>query len=291
MAAIGEGTLLVDAVSQWISADISISETYQEIAMDFALALGGLAIIEEETTFQVSYPLDDDVQMVLDNLKTFLKDLDPDAQISEAIVDRENWNKNWQAYFKPTEITKQLIILPEWEDPAAFPHRFITRIRPAMAFGTGTHETTQLCLQILEESIAGQESVLDVGTGSGILGITALHLGASHVDAIENDPFTRANIQDNLELNDIGSGFELQISEKPDLHLPYDLLVVNIIRARLFPILPDYFKAVRPGGKVIVSGLLASEDLETRALLASSSWKIIKPYVKNEWIAYLCEVK
>ncbi len=281
----------MDLVSQWISADISISENQREIAMDFALALGGLAIVEKENSFQVSYPLNDDVQMILSDLKAFLKDLDPEATISQDIVNRENWNKNWQAYFKPTEITKQLIVLPEWEDPATFSHEIKTRIRPAMAFGTGTHETTQLCLQILELSIKGQERILDVGTGSGILGIAALQLGAAQVDAIENDPFTRENVEANLSLNGISSGFNLQITEKPTLNPPYDLMVVNIIRSRLFPILPQYFNTVRSGGQVLVSGLLVTEDTETRDLLANSPWKIIKPYIKNEWIAYLCEVK
>jgi len=144
---------------------------------------------------------------------------------------------------------------------------------------------------MLQASINGQESVLDIGTGSGILGITALHLGAARVDALDNDPFTEENIRENLELNGIQSGFNLQITEAPILKTPYDLLVVNIIRARLFPILPEYFQVVRSGGKAIVSGLLATEDEETRALIATSPWKIIKPFSKNEWIAYLCEVK
>ena len=280
----------MDTVSQWISADIKIVEQHREVAIDYALALGGLAIVEQDDLFQVSYPLDDDVQLVLNELKIFIRDLDHESTITQDVVDRENWNKNWQAYFKPTEITNQLIILPEWEDPAGFPHKTKTRIRPAMAFGTGTHETTQLCLQILDGCIEGGESVLDVGTGSGILGITALLKGASSVEGIENDPFTEENIRDNLEINGVSQGFTLQISEQPKLSSPYDILVVNIIRARLFPILPDYFNAVRPGGKVIVSGLLGTEDTETRELLSSAPWTIVKTYTKNEWIAYLCEV-
>ncbi len=281
---------MIESVSQWISADIRIANQHREIAIDFAMALGGLAIVEKDDIIQVSYPLDDKVQVILEKLNSFLKDLDKEATMNQAVVDRENWNKNWQAYFKPTEITERVIILPEWEDPSAFPHPVKTRIRPAMAFGTGTHETTQLCLQILDDCIKGQERVLDIGTGSGILGITALHRGASEVDGIENDPFTKDNIKENLELNGISSGFNIQINEEPVLNTPYDLMVVNIIRARLFPILPKFFDSVRTGGKVIVSGLLATEDLETRELLDNSPWKIIKNYTKNEWIAYLCEV-
>lgn len=281
---------MIDTATQWVSADIRIASEFREVAIDFALALGGLAIVEKDDLFQVSYPLDHETERILDELKTYILDLDGTASLSQNIVDRENWNKNWQAYFKPTPITEQLIILPEWEEPEQFPQAVKTRIRPAMAFGTGTHETTQLCLEILDNLIAGGERVLDIGTGSGILGITALLKGALEVDGIENDPFTEENIRDNLELNGIHSGFNIQISETPILNDPYDVLVINIIRARLYPILPDYFTSVRRGGSAIISGLLQEEDSETRKLLALSPWEIVKTYTKNEWIAYLCEV-
>lgn len=282
---------MIENTSQWVSADIRIADHHREIAIDFAMAIGGLAIVEKDEVFQVSYPLDNETQLILDELKSFILDLDHSASISQDVVDWENWNKNWQAYFKPTPITDHLIILPEWEAPEHFTHATKTRIRPAMAFGTGTHETTQLCLEILDELIQGGERVLDVGTGSGILGITALLKGAAEVDGLENDPFTEENIQDNLKLNGIESGFNIQISENPELNAPYDIIVANIIRARLFPILPDYFNSVRKSGKVIVSGLLLVEDQETRELLALSPWEVVKTFTKNEWIAYLCEAK
>jgi len=282
---------LKQEISEWVSVDIMIADKYKEIAMDFAMANGGLAIVENDDHFQVSYPFDDEIQTSLKELKTFLMDLDPSVSVKEKSVFRENWNKEWQNYFKPTEISPDLVVLPEWENPNDFSHKIKTRIKPAMAFGTGTHETTQLCLQILEEYIQGNEKVLDVGTGSGILGITALHLGASQVDAIENDSLTEENISDNLLLNEISNGFDLQITESPILNNPYDLMVINIIRARLFPILPNYFDSVISGGKAIVSGLLVEEDSDTRALLANSPWTIKKTFTKNEWIAYLCEVK
>lgn len=276
--------------SRWISADISIEDQHRDIAMDFAMALGGLAVVERDDVFQVSYDLNKDTQQLLGELKAFLQDLDPDSSLSQSVVDRENWNKNWQAFFKPTVITKDLIILPEWESPKNFPQAIKTRIRPAMAFGTGTHETTKLCLEILDVQIQGGERVLDVGTGSGILGITALLKGAAEVDALENDPLCEENVQDNLALNGIHSGFHLQMTETPVLDADHDLMVVNIIKARLFPILPDYFNAICQGGRVIISGLLEAEDAETRELLAKSPWQVLKTYTKNEWIAYLCEV-
>jgi ribosomal protein L11 methyltransferase len=259
--------------------------------MDFALALGGLAIVEQEDYFQVSYPLDRSTEQILEELKNFIRDLDSGAGLTREQVSRENWNRNWEAYFRPVEISPDMLVLPEWEDPAAFPHTLKIRIRPAMAFGTGTHETTRLCLRLLRENLHGQERVLDIGTGSGILGIAALQLGASTVDALENDPFTEENIRDNLELNNITRGFHLQITETPELSPPYDLLMVNMIRSRLFPLLPDYFQTVAGNGCIIIAGLLAAEDAELRQLLNRSPWEIQQHLIMNDWIAYLCTVK
>ncbi len=278
-------------VSQWISVNVKIAEQYSEVAMDYALSVGGMAVVENEDEFQVSYPLNDSTQSSLHELKDFLMDLDPEVSIREELVQRENWNKRWQSFFRPTVISEQIIVLPEWEKPEKFPHPIKTRIRPAMAFGTGTHETTQLCLEMLEKSIQANDRVLDVGTGSGILGITALHLGAAQVDAIENDPLAEENIQDNLKLNEINRGFQLQISDEPSLAAPYDLMVVNIIKAKLFPVLPEYFHSVRVGGRVIVSGLLSTEEQELKDLLKESPWSIISTHTKKEWIAFLCEVE
>ena len=90
---------MIEPTSQWVSADIRIVDQHREIAIDFAMALGGLAIVEKDDVFQVSYPLDNETQLILDELKTFIIDLDQAASISQDVVDRENWNKNWQAFF------------------------------------------------------------------------------------------------------------------------------------------------------------------------------------------------
>ncbi len=291
MAEDQEWNRLRNNMTKWLSVDVRITEKYRDIAMDFALSIGGLAIVESKSTFQVSYSHDESGQLALKELGVFLKELDPESSAETTVVKRTNWNKEWQSYFNPSEISEELIILPEWENPDEFTHRVKTRIRPAMAFGTGTHETTQLCLQLLEKVTSHGDHVLDIGTGSGILGITALHLGAAHIDAIENDPLVEENVQDNLALNEIPGGFNLQISETPKLNAPYDLMVVNIIRAKLFPILPNYFNSVKESGKVIISGLLEVEDAELRSLLSQSPWNILDSYTNNEWIAYLCEVK
>lgn len=280
-----------DPVTKWISVDARISEAFLELAVDQAMALGGSAVLEKESAFQVSYPDDPSGQATVTELMKYLTELDPQAEITKTIVERENWNREWQKFFKPVAISDRLVVLPEWEDPSDFDHDIITRIRPAMAFGTGTHETTQLCLKILEQAVHKDDTVLDLGTGSGILGITALHLGASHVDGVDIDPLTAENARENLELNGVVDKFDLQISETPDLSGKYDLMVINMVRARMFPVLPDHFQRVRQGGTIVLSGLLIEEEQNLRELLESSSWKIIDKLTLNEWIAFKCTVE
>jgi ribosomal protein L11 methyltransferase len=224
-------------------------------------------------------------------LEDYLKSKHPGAQVRKTIVERENWNQEWQNFFKPVIISDKTVVLPEWENPTAFDQAIQTRIRPAMAFGTGTHETTQLCLKLLESAVKNGDVILDLGTGSGILGITALHLGASHVDGIDNDANVAENTLDNIKLNQVEDKFRLLISENPQLSSTYDLLLVNMIKARLLPILPRYFEQVNRGGIVIVSGLLQSEDEEFRAIISGSSWIITDKIKMNEWIAYRCDVE
>lgn len=276
---------------QWITLDVTISDTVKDIAMNHAGSLGDGAVIEKDGEFQVSYADDAAGHAAIDQLNVFLREIDPEVLIRETVVQRENWNREWQAYFKPVIIGDSIVILPDWEQPDQFPQRVKTRIKPAMAFGTGTHETTQLCLELLDtlDSVSGK--VLDIGTGSGILGITALHLGTSQVDGIDIDPLVTENVLENIALNQVSGKFKLQISREPQLNRPYDMLLVNMIRSNLFPVLPTYFNSLVPGGTAIVSGLLKTEDKEFQDLLSNSSWTILRTLTKNEWIAYLCTVK
>lgn len=282
---------MINSDDRWITLDVKVSRNSQEIAMDHAMALGGTAIVEKDGKFQVSYPDDDPGRMALTELRTYLHTIDSDVSVNETIVQRENWNREWQKFFKPVSISETILILPEWENPDSFDQSIITRIRPAMAFGTGTHETTQLCLKLLGKSVKAGDSVLDLGTGSGILGITALHLGANHVDGIDIDPAVGENALENIELNGMIGKFDLQITEQPELNDPYDLLVVNMVRARLLPILPAYYGRVHPRGTVVISGLLGAEDEEFREFLQDSPLIVEEQIAMNEWNGYRCSIK
>lgn len=257
--------------------------------MDFVLSHGADSTLETDTGFQFSLACNGDLPGRESAILGFFADLRPPVEYNSEQVEWENWNAGWQQYFKPTPVGNRLLILPEWEK-SADETRLPLFIKPGMAFGTGTHETTQLCLELLEECIRGGEAVLDLGSGTGILGMAALLLGADHVDGVDNDEQITENLLENLQLNELTHDFNLQISTSPQLEGKYDLLVVNIIKRDLLPLLPEYFNAVKKDGTVIIGGLLREEDDELRTHLARGPWQIQTHKTKNEWIAYQCRV-
>lgn len=283
----------IQAVSReakfWINYDISLAEEFREIAADFVLGSGAEAVVETRDGIQFSIEETASSDAHTLDLIRFFQDLDPDFILQQARIPEENWNAGWQAYFRPTPVGQRILVLPEWAD-ANDDGRIPVRIHPGMAFGTGTHETTQLCLEFMEESISAQDRVLDLGTGSGILAIAALKLGASSVIGIDHDEQVLENLQKNLELNGIRSGFDAVITKNPPDLEELDYLVVNIIKRHLLPLLPQYFDSVKKGGTVVIGGLLKEEDPELRELLTNSPWSIMESRTKHEWIAYRCHV-
>jgi ribosomal protein L11 methyltransferase len=146
---------------------------------------------------------------------------------------QENWATAWKEYFQPVTIGRRIIVTPPWLEPEP-EGREIVIIDPAEAFGTGTHETTQGCLELLEAALerarpaGGRPSVLDVGCGSGILAIAAAALGAGHVRAVDNDPVAIASAQHNAELNGLADRVAFECRDIPDLTEPADILTANL---------------------------------------------------------------
>ncbi len=186
-----------------------------------------------------AYVPEDASQRVLGELKAYLAHLNevfPDASKPEwntSHLKTENWATAWQADFRPIEIGQELVITPPWIKPE--PHgRIIVVIEPAEAFGTGTHETTQGCLELLEEVIrecrdARQSfTVLDVGCGSGILAIAAAKLGAQGVRAIDNDPVAVESARKNATLNEVAAKISLECLSAQDVKSPADIVAANL---------------------------------------------------------------
>ncbi|MBN23340.1 MAG: 50S ribosomal protein L11 methyltransferase [Bdellovibrionaceae bacterium] len=192
----------------------------------------------------------------------------------------EDWNAEWKKSFKRFSLGKNWEVVPSWEKKKDSNKRTL-RILPGAGFGTGTHETTQLCLELMENlSWKGSPSVLDFGSGSGILSIAAALLGASSVLGVEIDSLAVDNAKENAELNGVESKVQF-ISSLEDQS--YDLVIANILRPVLIEFSDALIQRLRPGGRIILSGLIESDvkEIQSRYSALGVTWEAVSQ--KNEW--------
>jgi ribosomal protein L11 methyltransferase len=175
------------------------------------------------------------------------------------------WRDGWRAYFKPLRVGERLVVKPSWEAFEAGPDDLVLTLDPGQAFGTGTHESTQLILRTLPGCVAAGARVLDVGTGSGILAIASVLFGASHVDAIDNDPLAVTATRENAAANGVSDRIAASVDPLESLRSVYPLVLANIEARVLVPLAPVLSARVAPGGQLLMSGLLHADADRVRA--------------------------
>ena len=207
------------------------------------------------------------------------------ARIEYVIGDA--WRDAWRAYFKPLRVGERLVVRPSWEPYSPEPGDVVIMLDPGQAFGTGTHESTQLILAALPPQLAAATRVLDVGTGSGILAIACLLLGAQRVDALDNDPLAVSAAHANAEQN--GLAGRLIASETPLAALAgsYDLVLANIEARVLVPLAAELSARVAPSGQLLLSGLLHADADVVRAAYPDFA-ELLRP-TRGEWCALLLQ--
>ncbi|MGQ9828956.1 MAG: 50S ribosomal protein L11 methyltransferase, partial [Roseiflexus sp.] len=228
----------------------------------------------------------------------------PVGRLQVRQIEEEDWANTWKQYYTIQRIGERIIIVPSWLDYQPQPDDLVVCIDPGMAFGTGLHPTTRLCLFALEQYVTPGISALDLGCGSGILAITAARLGAARVLALDTDPIAVEATQSNAALNNVtdiviaahgslgrgatfghwlqptpgtsdqaastdGSSALLPVSLPPDVSRPFDLIVANIIARVLVAVAPDCVAVLRPGGILISSGIIAEREAEVVAAYAA----------------------
>lgn len=211
------------------------------------------------------------------------------GKVQVAYVEDSDWENNWRAFYKPIEAGQRLVVVPEWEEiPEG--SRVPLRLDPGLIFGTGSHATTRMCLAELENYAAGSR-VLDLGCGSGILGIGALVLGAVSCLGCDIDPKAPDVVLSNAALNGIGSD-RLQaragdiISDgglRAEFGGGYDLVLANIVSDVIIPLSPFVPGFMAPGGVFITSGIIEGRQDEVRAAMEAAGLKITKHCCQEEW--------
>lgn len=201
----------------------------------------------------------------------------------------QNWRESWKASFKPIDISGRFAILPPWENPADFPQQHKIIIDPGMAFGTGQHETTRLCLELLLEQKGVPEKVLDVGTGSGILAIAASMLGSKFIIGNDIDENSVHIAQVNAKDNGIHDARFVSTAIDEISETDFDLVFANIQLRPLTKIFGDIVGHTRHGGTIIVSGILTTEIDDFRALVERSGSIVKKVVTLGHWSGIVCE--
>ena len=199
----------------------------------------------------------------------------------------QDWATAWQQYYKPVRVGKHLVVCPSWENYTAVDGEIILELDPGMAFGCGTHATTSMCLELLEEYITPEALVYDVGAGTGILSIAAALLGASLVYAVDNDPVAVRTAQENAERNRVAERIAVFRG-----HLlnnasggRADLITANIIADVIIDLAPSAYKSLKQGGRLIASGIILERLPEVRKALEKAGLIYEKELTEGEWVA------
>ena len=206
--------------------------------------------------------------------------------ISSNEVVEKDWAEYWKRFYKPFRIGTSLVVQPTWEEYAAQPGDVVIHLDPGLAFGTGTHETTALCAELIEKHYAGG-TVLDVGTGSGILAIAAAKLGAEDVLAIDIDPLAVRTAQENVDKNGLGERVTVRLGDLLEGAIgPYEFAVANILADVIIMLSDPLRQALKAGGIFVCSGIIRDREEDVRRALLQNNYEIIDTRHRGEWVAF-----
>ena len=212
----------------------------------------------------------------------------PEARLRVAtkLVPSEDWEHSWKKYWHALEVGERLVIKPSWEDWTGDPDKLVIALDPAQAFGTGTHPTTQLCLRALEDAVPNYDAplVFDVGTGSGILAIAAVLLGARHVEACDIDPVSVAATIENATRNKVEDKIHVLPGGVEVIDGEADVVVANILAEVIAPIAPDLAARTKPGGAVLASGIIRARQAMVEEAFEAAGLVVMRVEHQGEWV-------
>ena len=207
--------------------------------------------------------------------------------VRTAGVAQEDWQNGWRKYYHPMEIGRRLAVVPSWQ--AYDTDRVKLLLDPGLAFGTGGHETTSLCLEALDELTAGGERVLDIGTGSGILAIAALKLGAACAEGVDIDPVAVRTACENAALNGVAGQFTGLVGDLSDKASgTYQIITANIVANAIISLAPAVPGLLAEGGHFITSGIIDTRAQEVAQALAKAGLTIAQRKDKRGWVCFVC---
>lgn len=204
-------------------------------------------------------------------------------------VEESNWATAWKKYYHPVRITRLLTVVPSWESyQTNDPLEKIITLDPGMAFGTGTHPTTSLTLQALESTLRGGETLLDVGTGSGVLSIAAKHLGAKEVYAYDLDEVAVRSAKENMDLNKVAKDVHVSANDLlKGIEIESDVIVANILADIILLMIPDAWRLLKQTGTLIVSGIIEEKKEMVLTAMEEQGFVVDQVFQQKDWYAIM----
>ncbi|HDQ45987.1 MAG TPA: 50S ribosomal protein L11 methyltransferase [bacterium] len=279
----------------WIEVTISCPEEALEAVSNFLFENGASGTEERPGVLAGFFPQPADPENLAAILLPYLRILnDLGFEVGEPefrIVPREDWGESWRQHFKPIQATPNILIKPPWETVET-ESTIVIDIMPRMAFGTGSHETTRLCLSLMEGVLKPGQSVLDLGSGSGILAVAAVRLGAERVTAVDIDPDAIDNLYENADLNGVEDRIDIRLgSLEAVAGERFDLILANLHRKALeqiFLLFPDH---IHPESRLILSGILDTEERLIEEMLGRADMLVLAKRRLGEWLGYLTGIR
>lgn len=290
--------------SEYVEVSVLATEATEELLADFLFAEGALGLVIEDfperpprVILRASFARTSPIGPIVERLMDYQSELvelgliGREGGIDIREVPAEDWGRIWKEHFRPLWIGRRLIVAPSWEEGPFPEDRQLIRIDPAMSFGTGHHATTRMCLELLEELMdqrSGQRgpAVLDVGTGTGILAISAALLGAQQVIALDTDPEACGATMKNLALNDCAGRVRVLHGGVEHLGpgMRFDLILANLDATGLRELFGSLPSLLAPGGRAVCSGVLIQQEEAITADARSSRLRIIARRAEGEWV-------
>ncbi len=231
----------------------------------------------------------EDTKKRLEEALAYMNMMYPMPTPTYKFVEEADWAEAWKAHYHPLRVGRRLLIRPLWTEAEIQPDDVVVALDPGMAFGTGTHPTTQLCMEMLEDVIQPGARVLDLGSGSGILAIAAAKLGASHVLALDNDPVAVEAAQTNVEQNGVADTITVQEGSLETVVTSarrFDLILVNILERIIIQMCDQHLgDVVRPGGIGVFSGIIEDQAADVEAALRKTGLEPVARRQQGDWVA------
>ena len=245
----------------------------------------------DEAIIHLYLPSNENARESLSFLKERFEAVHIPFQADTDTVDPKDFENNWKKYFKSTEIGRRLCICPSWEQYNNKENRKVLKIDPGAAFGTGTHATTAMCLALLDQFITPNQTVLDIGCGSGILSIAAVLLGAERATGIDIDPVAVKVARENAALNGLSEKTEFLVGNLNEkITSRYSVVCANIVADVIMALAPDVPGLLAPGGRFLCSGIIDSRAEEVRAALLRAGRQITNTVTESNWVAFAATV-